>query len=205
MNISTATHLEVSLESDVIEGFLKSRDEVSFADLFRLYTPRLLAFYRVHGCEPGLAEDLTQEVMLTVHRKASQIRDHTLFRAWIFRIARNALFRDHYNRKRQVPIIDIKRGVERAVTSVGAAGVPAFEFQQWMAFLDTGERELMTLRFIEGWERQEIASAKRIPVGTIQWRVFKAKKKLAPHLASVKPKGRARDRVGGQAVSRGTQ
>ncbi len=32
------------------------------------------------------------------------------------------------------------------------AGTPAFEFLHWMAFLDSREREVMTLRFIEQWE-----------------------------------------------------
>ena len=44
------------------------------------------------------------------------------------------------------------------------------------------EREALTLRFIEEWEYHEIAAAKAIPIGTVQWRVFNAKKKLAPHL-----------------------
>ena len=53
-----------------------------------------------------------------------------------------------------------------------------------MAFLDSREREVMTLRFIEQWEYHEIAAAHAIPIGTVQWRVFNAKKKLAPHLAT---------------------
>ena len=51
-----------------------------------------------------------------------------------------------------------------------------------MSFLDSREREALTLRFIEKWEYHEIAAAKAIPIGTVQWRVFNAKKKLAPHL-----------------------
>jgi DNA-directed RNA polymerase specialized sigma24 family protein len=51
-----------------------------------------------------------------------------------------------------------------------------------MAFLDSREREVMKLRFIEQWEYHEIAAAHAIPIGTVQWRVFNAKKKLAPHL-----------------------
>jgi RNA polymerase sigma factor (sigma-70 family) len=51
-----------------------------------------------------------------------------------------------------------------------------------MAFLDSRERETMRLRFIEEWKYQEIAAATGTPVGTVQWRVFRAKQKLAPHL-----------------------
>jgi len=51
-----------------------------------------------------------------------------------------------------------------------------------MAFLDSREREVMSLRFIEQWEYHEIAAVQAIPIGTVQWRVFNAKKKLAPYL-----------------------
>ena len=48
------------------------------------------------------------------------------------------------------------------------------------------ERETMALRFIEQWEYHEIAAAKAIPIGTVQWRVFNSKKKLAAHLSPVR-------------------
>jgi DNA-directed RNA polymerase specialized sigma24 family protein len=41
-----------------------------------------------------------------------------------------------------------------------------------MAFLDSRQREVMTLRFIEQWEYHEIAAAQAIPIGTVQWRVL---------------------------------
>jgi len=51
-----------------------------------------------------------------------------------------------------------------------------------MSFLDSREQEALILRFVEEWEYHEIAAEKAIPIGTVQWRVFNAKKKLAPHL-----------------------
>jgi len=63
-----------------------------------------------------------------------------------------------------------------------SAGTPAFEFLEWIEFLDQREQEALRLRFIEQWEYHEIAAAQEIPIGTVQWRVFNAKKKLAPHL-----------------------
>src|SRR5258708_21561334 len=82
-------------EESVTERFLDVPNERSFADLFRVFTPQLLAFFRTRGCGTGVAEDLAQEVMLTVHLKASQLRERTLFRAWLFKIARNTL-NHHY-------------------------------------------------------------------------------------------------------------
>jgi RNA polymerase sigma-70 factor (ECF subfamily) len=170
-------------ESAVIERFLESPDEESFADLFRVFTPQLVAFFRSRRCELVLSEDLTQEVMLTVYRKAAQIRDRSLFRAWLFKIARNALCRQYGKQSREVETVDVENIAGRLVASTNKpAGAPAFEFHHWMTLLESREREALTLRFVEDWEYHEIASAKKIPIGTVQWRVFNAKKKLAPHL-----------------------
>jgi hypothetical protein len=94
-------------ESGVIERFLESPNEESFADLFRVFTPQLVAFFRSRGCELALSEDLTQEVMLTVYRKAAQVRDRSLFRAWLFKIARNALCRQYGKQSREVETVDL--------------------------------------------------------------------------------------------------
>ncbi len=172
------------LPEAAIEAFLDAPNEESFASLFKILTPQLVAFFRARGCE-AVAEDLAQEVMLTVYRKAAQVRDRALFRAWVFTIARNAVSRQWGQRAREVGTVDLAEVPERFVASNHSAGTPAFEFHRWMAFLDSQEREALTLRFVDECEYHEIAAAQTIPIGTAQWRVFNAKKKLAPHLKKI--------------------
>ncbi len=167
-----------------MENYLGAPSDESFAEVFKIFTPQLVAFFRARRCELSSAEDLAQEVMLTVHLKAAKIRDRKLFRTWVFKIAHSAFCR-HYGRQTRgletVNVEDVSyRLAARADKSVGT---PAFEFQHWMAFLTSSEREVMTLRFIEQWEYHEIAAAQAIPLGTVQWRVFNAKRKLAAFLA----------------------
>jgi RNA polymerase sigma-70 factor (ECF subfamily) len=172
-------------EFEVAEQFLNQGDDDSYNELFRLFSPQLVAFFRRRGHEKSIAEDLAQEVMLTVYRRAGQVRDHKLFRAWLFKVARNTACRYFAQCTRQVPTVDIADIGE----SLGAHGqrpfAPASEFKEWMKFLDPQEREAMTLRFVEEWEYHEIAAAKAIPIGTVQWRVFNSKKKLAGHLRPI--------------------
>jgi RNA polymerase sigma-70 factor (ECF subfamily) len=184
MNSEAIANKSARLEAAVMERFLDAPNEDSFAELFKAYTPQLVAFFRARGCQ--MAEDLAQEVMFTVYRKADQIRDRSLFRAWMFKIARNTLNRHFGKRAREVDTVDLADVPERLVAGGNkGAGTPAFEFNDWMAFLDSREREALTLRFIEQWEYHEIAAAQSIPIGTVQWRVFSAKRKLAPYLKRV--------------------
>ena len=170
-------------ECTAAQQFLESPSQDTFSAVFTIFTPQLISFFRARGCEQALSEDLAQEVMLIVYRKADQLRDRTLFRAWLFKVARSSLCRYDGKRSREVETIDLEKVADHLVASANVpAATPAFEFLHWMSFLDSREQEALTLRFIEEWEYHEIATAKAIPIGTVQWRVFNAKKKLAPIL-----------------------
>jgi RNA polymerase sigma-70 factor, ECF subfamily len=175
-------------EAVVTDEFLDDPNERSFTALFNVFAPQLIAFFRARSREFALAEDLTQEVMLTVYRKARQVRDRTLFRAWLFKIAQNAL-RRHYGRlTREVETMDLADVANRLeMASHHPAGTPGFEFRDWMSHLDAREQDVMILRFVEQWEYHEIAAVRGTPIGTVQWRIFNSKKKLARYLGPQQP------------------
>src|ERR1700691_4893059 len=136
MSTEPIANEKLLLEEAVTNKFLNALDEDSFDDLFKLFSPQLVAFFRARGCELALAEDLSQEVMLTVYRKATQVRDRTRFRAWLFKVARNALCRHYGKRSREVDTIDLGEVSDRLVAaSHKPAATPAFEFMHWMEFL----------------------------------------------------------------------
>src|SRR3954462_4048454 len=95
-------------ECEVADRFLDHPNEESFTDVFRIFTPQLLAFFRRRGDGLVPAEDLAQEVMLTVYRKAQQIRDRRLFRAWVFKIARSAVCRHFAKLTREAPTVALE-------------------------------------------------------------------------------------------------
>ncbi|HXJ87813.1 MAG TPA: sigma-70 family RNA polymerase sigma factor [Candidatus Binatia bacterium] len=174
-------------DREVVDRFLDSPSEESFEDLFHAFTPQVVAFFVSQRCEFSLAEDLAQEVMLTVYHKSGQLRDRRSFRGWLFKIALNVMRRHYDNNKAHgVEIVDLATVMDRLVTQekLRPADTPAFEFLHWMAFLDLRQSEVMELRFIEQWEYHEIAAEKDIPIGTVKWRIFNAKKKLAPYLSA---------------------
>ena len=173
-------------ECEIAERFLEKPDDDSFNAVFRVFSPQLVAFFRRRGLENGSAEDLAQEVMLTVYRKSRQLRDRKLFCAWVFKVARNTACRYFAQRKREPSTVDVS-DISDFLPAPGRNPFgPASEFNDWMKFLDDQERETMTLRFLEECEYHEIAAAQAIPIGTVQWRVFNSKKKLAKHLSPVR-------------------
>jgi DNA-directed RNA polymerase specialized sigma24 family protein len=101
-------------------------------------------------------------------------------------VARNAACRYFAQRAREVPTVDVTDISGFLPAPNRNPFGPGSEFNDWMKFLDPQERETMMLRFIEEWEYHEIADAQAIPIGTVQWRVFNSKKKLAAHLSPVR-------------------
>src|ERR1700743_108307 len=123
-------------EGAAIARFLDEPHDEAFTRLYELFTPRLGAFYRARNIDSVLSEDLAQLVMLTVYRKAGQIRDRALFRAWLFRIAHNALCRHYGKQAREVETVYVEESVDRLGSVSAAPGPPAFEFMHWMGFFD---------------------------------------------------------------------
>jgi RNA polymerase sigma factor (sigma-70 family) len=115
-----------SVDGARLDTFLETPNGDSFAELFKTFTPQLVAFFRARRCGLDLAEDLAQDVMLIVYRKASQIRDRKLFRGWLFRVARHALCR-HF--RKPVETVNLEDVPDRlAAAEFAPAGTPAFEF-----------------------------------------------------------------------------
>ena len=165
-------------ECEVANRFLDHPTDDSFSELFRVFSPQLVAFFRNRGREAAIAEDLAQEVMLKVYQRAWQIRDRRLFRAWLFKIAHNAVGRYLAKLTREVPTVNLGNVDDRFAAPSHTGGCLAFEFREWMSLLDPREQDLVMLRFVEEWEYHEIASSQAVPIGTVQWRVFNLKKRL---------------------------
>lgn len=170
----------LSREQEAIEHYQDSRTDAAFEALFRALCPRLLLYFTVRGCDAGVAEDLTQNVMLNVYRHSGMVRDRSLFRAWVLRIAHNELVQHWKRLGRQVQTIDLDSCtaalLERAATHPGGCAV---EFAEAMEQLLPQERQVILLRYVEQLEYREIAAVLEVPIGTVQWRAFVARRKMA--------------------------
>ncbi len=79
-------------------------DLAAFDELVRRNTPRVHALiYRFLG-DPGMVEDLTQEVFLRVFRTAERYQPTAKFSTWLYRIAANLSFNVLRSRKKGTPV-----------------------------------------------------------------------------------------------------
>ena len=162
------------------EEFLATRSEESFIALFELVYPKVMCFFLVRGVQRTTAEELAQDVLTSVYRHASTLREPQFFFAWLFRIARNNLFqylRKHRREKHTISIDEMDSDTSREIQVDG--GAVNLELCDWLRCLESEERQIMMLRYVEELGYQEIATVLGIPLGTVKWKIFDAKSKLA--------------------------
>jgi RNA polymerase sigma-70 factor (ECF subfamily) len=77
-------------QAALVEAIAATADRQAFAALFRHFAPKVKGYLIKLGADRGQAEELTQEVMLTVWRKAATFdRKQASVATWLFTIARN--------------------------------------------------------------------------------------------------------------------
>lgn len=177
-------------DRQAIENFLLTGTEDDFCVLFESVYPRLRRYFLLRGLESGEAEDLAQNVMILAFKNCGEVRDKDLFHGWLFKVAKNELaryWRQWQTRNRLAPMEPLSDELaNRLLTETELTGIS--NFADWMRSLEPAERELVILRFVEELSYEELALAFGIPVGTVKWRIFNVKKKLAPVIQASLPK-----------------
>jgi RNA polymerase sigma-70 factor (ECF subfamily) len=168
-------------ERCAIAGFLSDRTEERFCVLFDAFYGRLCRYFAARGVDRSSAEELSENVMFQVYRHVSQLRNGASFHGWIFQIARNEFLQHRRKSAASLPTVEYEPLAGRLANTLDSGDLPDREgpFREWMSHMDETEREILVLRFVEDLDYPEISEVLGIPVGTIKWKVFNAKKKLA--------------------------
>lgn len=155
-------------------------DQAAFAELFRHFAPRIKGFLMRSGTSEAQAEELVQEVMATVWRKAATFDpSRASLAAWIFTIARNRRI-DLARRTMRPEPEDLSWGPD---TAPDQADVLAFQ-QEAAALADAvgrlpeTQRDLIERAFFGENTHNEIAEATGLPLGTVKSRIRLALEKL---------------------------
>ena len=163
----------------------KSRD--AFRLLFDYYAPRLKSFLIRLGADDMQAEEVVQEVMVTVWRKAGQYDPKQASpTTWIFRIARNR----HIDAFRRMKHLDAQ--ADEPLLSPAELPEPEDSFERLQMEENVREalkglpEEQMTLvraSFYEGLSHSEIAERTQLPLGTVKSRIRLAFERLRSRLS----------------------
>jgi RNA polymerase sigma-70 factor (ECF subfamily) len=166
---------------------LKERNGLAVQYAVETFAPKLYRYAVYQLGEHAAAEDVASETITRMLEKIDQYKQTGApFQAWLFSIARN-LVRDSYRRKKNTEIISLDASMESAeIQALGATDgtidglADRDALVRIMANLTDEQRQILTLRIVEGWQPQEIAGllGKSIDsVKSLQYRALQAMKR----------------------------
>ena len=156
-----------------MEAVRDRQDREAFAVLFSHFAPRVKSFLMKGGAAPDQAEEIAQEVMVTVWRKAGMFDPAKASVAtWIFTIARNRRI-DRIRRQRRPEPEDLPWGPEPEPdqTEILALQQESARLGAALETLPEAQRELVKRAYFGDLSHREIAEQTGLPLGTIKSRI----------------------------------
>jgi RNA polymerase sigma-70 factor (ECF subfamily) len=161
-------------------------DRSAFVELFASMAPKVKAYLIKLGSDPAAAEDITQDVMVTVWRKADQFDASRASAAtWIFVIARNR--RVDFLRRESSDVTYGQVPPERAdgaelADEIVARGQDDALVRKTLDALPAEQQEVVRRSFFQDEPHAAIAAALGLPLGTVKSRLRLAFQRLRTSL-----------------------
>jgi RNA polymerase sigma-70 factor (ECF subfamily) len=179
-------------DAALVLAIAATRDRAAFVALFDRFAPRLKSWFLRGGTPPRQAEDLVQETMLAVWRKADGFDPGRAGAAtWIFTIARNLRIDARRRSARQV----LDKDDPSLAPAAPIAPDAAFDTVQRetrlhaaLATLTPEQIDVVRLSFFEDRPHAEIERVLGIPLGTVKSRLRLAMNRLRAHLGEQPPR-----------------
>ncbi|MEJ6671244.1 MAG: RNA polymerase sigma-70 factor (ECF subfamily) [Candidatus Azotimanducaceae bacterium] len=163
------------------------QDKAAFGALFSHFGPLLKGFLlKGGGVEPEQAEELVQETMIKVWRKApSYAPTQAAASTWMYTIARNTRIdwlRKHAKKNHQTDELVAENlfdeNEESSPFSALIQSRNASNIKEHLNSLPQEQLQVLTLMYFQGKSGQEVANELEIPLGTVKSRVRLALQKL---------------------------
>ncbi|MCI0414994.1 RNA polymerase sigma factor [bacterium] len=169
-------------ERELVERFLRNRDEESFLLLYRLFTPLLYPLAVHLAGDASAAEEAVQELWVRVVRKLSDFRWESQLRTWLTGILIRCCAEK--NRTGTRPYIEINEELEDPKSTFDPE--LRIDLQSALAMLPDRQRAVFLLHDLEGYTHEEIGALLGIESGTSKSQLFHARKLLRSYLSGGK-------------------
>ena len=163
----------------------EAQDTDAFTALFQHFAPRVKAFLVKSGADPALAEEVAQDVMVTVWKKAAQFDPaRASVATWIFTIARNRRV-DMLRRDRRPEPEELFWGPQEEPDQLQVIALQQESDQLIAAIADLPEKQRLMIEqaYFSELSHSEIAEETGLPLGTIKSRIRLALDRLRHSLS----------------------
>jgi RNA polymerase sigma-70 factor (ECF subfamily) len=178
------------VDADLI-GRAQRGDEEAFASLAVAAGDRLHAVAQRILRDTDLAEDATQQALLTIWRDLPQLRDPARFDAWSYRVLVRACYAEGRRTRRWAPNVHLLTAGEPEVAEGLGSVVDRDQLERGFRRLSIDHRAVVVLHHYLDLPLDEVADVLGVPVGTVRSRLHHAMRGLRAALeADARPTAR---------------
>lgn len=161
------------------------QDRAAFARLFTRFAPKLKSYFLRNGFDDAEAEDLSQEVLLLVWRKAALFDPAKAEPwGWIYAIARNVRI-DRFRKTRRAFLIPFSPRRTTEHPELGHLQVDdARRVDRALRGLSADQQDVVRLAFFDDHPHSRIAQQLNLPLGTVKSRLRRAASRLRTSLVN---------------------
>ena len=152
----------------------QSGDRAALGDLLARVEPSLLRHVRHVVRDQAIAQDALQEAFLLVHRKLRWLRDPSLFRPWLYRIATREAVRVARRQRARLedPLDGTGYDAPGNLAELGQVEkIMANEAVAAISQISPASRAVLSLHYLEGYTLQESAAILGLSPGTVKSRL----------------------------------
>lgn len=161
---------------DLLVMDLKRGDQSAFKALYTHFFVPMKRFAVSRVGEAAIADDLVQNVWLKIGKRVGRLHDVTLFRSWLYKALR-------------WEIIDWQRTSTRLISTTDSdqdlvadtVNTDVLDVMPLLGALDSNERDVVELYYLNELSLNETALALGVPTGTVKSRLSRARNKLRAH------------------------
>jgi RNA polymerase sigma-70 factor (ECF subfamily) len=184
--MSRVTTSQSLYEREMIQR-AQNMDEGALAWLYQVYYPKIYNYALVQLGDVAMAEDLASSVMLKVLESIHNYKWRGVpFAAWAFRIARNQIIDLHRRRKRRGEVdldVAIATNSDYDPQPMAELALERSRIQAALLTLTDDQRQVVVLKFIEGFDNGSIAKILGRSEGAIKSLQHRALLSLRRHLS----------------------
>ena len=163
----------------LIGAIAERQDRAAFIALFDFYAPRIKAQAMRYGLGADAAEDVAQDAMLSLWRRAGQFdAGRGSASAWVFTIATNARIDRMRRDSKLKAAVTLDDAPELAADAVEHNGADAARLARLMETLPAEQRQVLAPSFFREVAHSDIARHLGIPLGTVKSRIRLAVSRL---------------------------
>jgi RNA polymerase sigma-70 factor (ECF subfamily) len=153
-------------------------DQEAFADLVYAIADRFLAVSHRILSDISLAEDATQQALLSIWQDLPQLRDPARFEAWSYRLLVRACYAEGRRERRGGTNIRVLPDVDPAAAGELESVVDRDQLDRAFRRLSLEHRAVVVLHHYLDLTLDEVADVLGVPVGTIRSRLHHAMRGL---------------------------